>query len=123
MREAVNVGGRKSLERPRLEYVRTAQPLHFALLQEPQQLGLHSKRQIPNFVQKQCAAMRVMNASKPRLDCAGEGAAHVSEQLSFEQSLWNGGAIDHYQRIFAPVADLMDGSCNQLLASAGFADD
>ena len=61
------------------EDVRAAQPLHFALVEEAQQLGLHAQRQLAYLVEKQCAAMSAVNAPDARLHRAGESAAHIAE--------------------------------------------
>src|SRR5262245_7987445 len=55
------------------------------LLQNPQQLGLELERQVSDFVQKDGAAVGLLEAADARLPCVGERALDVSEQLVFEQ--------------------------------------
>ena len=56
-------------------------------------------------------------------DGAGEGAAHVPEQLRFEQVLRDGAAVDDDERPLGAVGAHVDLACDQLLAGAGLAVD
>src|SRR5262249_52764209 len=67
---------------------------------------------------KQRAALRLMNASEARLHRTRVGSPRVTEQLGFQQGLRNGRAIDHHKGLFGPRTQLMNGLCNQFLASA-----
>jgi hypothetical protein len=58
------IGVRRSDQaRVHAKEVRTPQSLDFALLHEAQQLCLHAEREFANFVKKQSAAMRGVDAS------------------------------------------------------------
>ncbi len=76
------------------EDIGAAQALHLAALQEPQQFGLHRKRQLSGLIQKQRAAVRGMDASQPGLHGSGEGAAHVAEQFGLEQGFGDRCTVD-----------------------------
>src|SRR5258706_203626 len=54
---------------------------------------------------------------------AGEGAAHVPEQLRREQRFRSGGAVDLDERHVALRAPVVDGARGELLAGAGLAGD
>ena len=52
-------------------------------------------------------------------DRAGEGAAHVAEQLGLEQPLGQRAAVDRHERAARARAVAVDGARDQLLAGAG----
>ena len=56
-------------------------------------------------------------------DGAGERAAHVAEQLGFEQRFGNGAAVDGDERLRGGAGLLMNGARDHLLAGAGLAVD
>ena len=62
-----------------------ADALELALLQHPQQLHLQRHRHRPDFVEEQRALIRLLEPTLTRADRAGERAAHVAEELGFEQ--------------------------------------
>jgi len=58
---------------------RTAQPLHFFLVQKAQQLGLQAERQFSHFVEEQGSPLRQMNAPGIALYRSREGTPHMPE--------------------------------------------
>src|SRR5262249_49120582 len=66
--------------------IRTSEALHLALLQDAQELRLQFHREFADFVQKDRAALRLLEAACPRLQGAGERSADMSEELALEQS-------------------------------------
>jgi hypothetical protein len=55
-------------------------------------------------------------------DTPGEAAAHVTEQLGFEQRVGNTRAVDRHERA-RPTALLVDQTCNDVLPDAAFSGD
>ena len=70
-----------------LDRVRVADALELALLQHAQQLRLQRGAHRPDLVEEQRALVRLLETSLARADRAGERAAHVAEELRFEQRL------------------------------------
>ena len=77
-----------------LDRLVVADALELALLQRAQQLHLQRRAHRPDFVEEQRALVRLLESSLPRADGAGERAAHVAEQLGFEQRLGNRAAVE-----------------------------
>ena len=100
-----------------------AEPLQALLLQHPHQLDLRAKSHVADFIQEDGAAVGLLEpADAPRLR-AGEGAAFVAEQFALQQRFGNGGAVDRDERRVGPIAVLVKGAGDQLLAGAGLAAD
>ena len=72
----------------------TAQALQFALLQDAQEFGLQIHRQFADFVEEERAALGLFEAADAALEGAGEGAAHMAEELAFQQGFGEGAAVD-----------------------------
>ena len=106
-----------------LDRVRVADALELALLQHAQQLRLQRRAHRPDFVEEQRALVRLLEASLARADRAGEGAAHVAEELGLEQRLGNRAAVDRDEAVRAARAGVVDRARGELLAGAGFAGD
>ena len=51
---------------------------------------------------------------------AGEGALFVAEELAFEQTRGDGGAVQLDERSLAPAAEVVDGAGHQFFAGARF---
>jgi hypothetical protein len=98
-----------------------ADPHHDPLLQHPQQLGLHDQRQFADFVQKQGAALGLLEAAGQRARRPGESATFMAEELGLEQTLGHRRAIDVHEGRAGPPAGLMDGPREKFLAGAGLA--
>ncbi len=60
---------------------------HFPVLQHAQDLGLHLRPHVADFVQEQGAAVGGLEQAALGHDRARESAARMSEQLGFEQGL------------------------------------
>ena len=67
---------------------------HLAVLQHAQQLGLRARRQLPDFVEEQRAAIRLLEQPGPLGRRAGERAARVAEQLRLDQLVGQRRAVD-----------------------------
>jgi hypothetical protein len=90
----VPVGGGQNadVERHRLL---AADPLHFTLLQHPQQFGLQTQRHFGNFVEQQRAAIGLLEFTRLRNVWAPVNAPFfVTEQGGFQQVVGNCRAVD-----------------------------
>ena len=63
-----------------------ADALELALLEHAQQLHLQRHGHRPHFIEEQRALVRLFEPTLTRADGAGERAAHVAEELRFEQT-------------------------------------
>ena len=54
---------------------------------------------MPDLVQKERPAVRLLESSAPHLLRAGERAALVAEELALEQLLGNGAAVDRQEAV------------------------
>ena len=95
----------------------------FAFLQHAQDLSLQGQRHVADFVEKQRAAIALLEAAHPRAGGAGEGALFVAEELALEQMLRDGRAIDGDEPLRAPLAVVVNGAGDELLARAALAGD
>ena len=83
---------------------------------------LRRERQLADLVQEQQAAGRRFKRAFARGDGAGEGSALVAKQLTLDQLLRQGGAIDRNERGFARgAAEALQLARHHLLSGAGFA--
>jgi len=116
------IGGRQHahIHRNRLP---AAKPLEGFFLKHAQQFDLCAERHIADFIQKNGAVISLLEASDALRRRAGERAAFMAEQLAFQQSFGNGGAIDGDERRVGPVAVLVKGAGDPFLAGAGFTAD
>ena len=99
-----------------------ADPLDHPLLQEAQQFHLQRQRDVADLVEEERAAMGELDLALGRLDRAGEGALLIAEQLSLEQILGDGGAVDRDKSSRAAATGLVDAAGEQFLAGAGRAE-
>ncbi|MNE45553.1 hypothetical protein D3C80_1398400 [compost metagenome] len=97
-----------------------AQRRYFALLQHPQQTGLQRQRHIADFVEKQRAAVGLLQASDHAAAArAGEGAFAVAEQLGLDQAFGNRRTVHCDEGFAGTGAVLMQGTGDDFLAGAG----
>ena len=95
-------------------------PLDLALLQKTQQFGLQRVRQIADFVQHQGAAVGGLDLADGGFCGAGEGAFFMAEELTLQQRLGDGRAIDG-DKLARALGCLMQPVGQHLLAGATFA--
>src|SRR5438132_5018673 len=86
-----------------------------------QNLRLHAEGHIADLVQEQGAATGQLEASDPRADGPGAGAALVAKQLGFEETLRDGGAGHRDQGAALARAPAMNRLRQELLARAALA--
>ena len=115
--------GRRDDAHRRLELFDAAEPAELPLLQHAQELHLHHRVHLADFVEKQRALLRRLD--EPLLVDAGarERALHVAEQLGFEQRLGQRAAVQRDERPIAPQRVEMDGPRHPFLACARLAGD
>ena len=94
-----------------------------ALLQGPQQLGLRGQRHLADFVEKQRPALGQREKSLAVAAGVGEGPLHVPEQLALQQRIGQRRDVHRDERLFPPLAMLVQAPGNHLLARAAFAHD
>src|ERR1700730_5359369 len=85
-----------------------AQALEFVLLQPPQEFGLQFLGYIAQFVQEKSALVCHLKAADPLGDSAGEGTPLVPEQLAFEETKRDGGAVHLDECVIAPGAEVVN---------------
>src|SRR5271156_5350277 len=99
-----------------------ADALDFTLLQHPQQRALDRGRQVTDFVQKNCPAIRRFKTPEATLGCAGEGALLVTEKLGSNQRLWDCSAIHPDECPIRSIGSLVNAASYQLLSCTSFAE-
>src|SRR5262249_41920415 len=114
------IGGRDDADID-LDALGAADALETALLQYAEQFSLHGGRHIANFIKKDRAAVRQLEAAATLADGAGERALFMPEQLAFQQSLGKSGAIDSDHRTRARVRRVVDGPRDLLFTRTRFA--
>src|ERR1700739_639625 len=97
-----------------------AQAFKFLLLQDAQQFGLQSRRNVAHFVEKERAFVGQLETANLLCYGTGECASLVAKKLAFQQIERNGGAIQLYKRAPEPRAQTVNCACNQLFARACF---
>src|SRR5262249_52473590 len=102
----------------RPQHSRAPDALKGMILQHPQELRLERGRHPANLVQEHRAPLRQLQLSLPSLVCAGERSLLMPEQLTRDELLGQGGAVDHHEGIRAPRAPRVDGPGKDLLPSA-----
>src|SRR5713226_9627079 len=81
---------------------RTSQSLHYTILNNAQQLGLHFQRQFRDFVQEQRALVGGLKNPLPVTCCARESSLYVAQQIAFRERRRNSRAINRYQFAVKP---------------------
>ena len=90
-------------------------------MQHAEQLDLYLQRHLRDFVEKQGAAVRGLEASRATLDRAGEGSALVPEELGFDERRRHGRAAHGHERRVPAIAGRVDHARRQLLAGSALA--
>src|SRR2546428_349253 len=102
---------------------RAARGPELVLLEDAQELRLERGRHVADLVQEDRAAVGLREEPGCVADRAGEGAAHVPEELALEQRLGERAAVDGHERPLAARAVRVDGACDEFLAGAALAED
>ncbi len=100
-----------------------ADAIELALGQYPQQTGLQRRRHIPDLIQEQRAAIRLLEATAAQAVRAGEGALLVTEELRLQQFAGNGRGVERDEGLAGTRGMLVQGAGDQFLAGTGFTRD
>ena len=113
--------GRRDQAHVHAQALDAAHALEALILEDTQQLDLHVLGQFADLVQEERAAVRQFEAAGLAGHRAGERALLVAEQLTFEERLRDGAAVDLQEGRALAVALLVQGAGDQLLARAALA--
>ena len=94
------------------------QALEFAGLQDPEQFDLGRRGNFADLIEKDRAAVGLLETPRLLAQGPGEGALFVAKELAFQQGGGIGGAIDHHKRTGSAGAVGMNGPGHQFLAGA-----
>ncbi len=75
-----------------------ANPGHFTLLQHAEKALLQGQAHFAHFIEKERASRRRLDHSHAITHRPGEGAPHMTEQLTLEQGITQGAAVDRLKR-------------------------
>ena len=93
------------------------------ILQDAQEFRLCRRTHLTDFVEEECAALRLLKSSGFGLLRIGEGAALIAEQFRFEELLGDAGTIEGHEGAFGSGACCMDALGHEFFAGAAFAGD
>src|SRR6267378_951537 len=82
------------------------------------QLYLYGRVQVADFVQKECAAVSKLDATRFRTVSAGESTFFIAEELTLNQSPWDGRATDLHKRSVSQWRLGMNQLCQHFLSRA-----
>ena len=95
---------------------RVADSLELHGFEDPEQTKLHTWGHFADLVEEDRAAIRSLESADLVLDRVGEGAADVAEELAFEETFGEGGAVDFDEILVTAVARGVEGVGHKLLA-------
>jgi hypothetical protein len=95
---------------------RGSDPAELTILKQLEKLGLEGGVQITDFVQEECAAVRMLHATLLRAIRTGESASFVPEEFALYKSARNGGAADLYEGSVSPRRQGMEQLRKHLLS-------
>src|SRR6267142_3282814 len=81
-------------------------------------LYLYGRVQVTNFVQKERAAVSKLYATRLRTISAGESTFFIAEELTLNQSPWDGRATDLHKRSVSQRRLGLDQLCQHFLSRA-----
>jgi hypothetical protein len=102
---------------------RRAHRPELAFLQHAQQLDLEGRAGVADLVEKDGAAVGLLEAAAAVFIGAGEGAALVAEKFGFEQLVGQRAAVLDDEGLVGAPAAVVDGARQHFLAGARFAAD
>src|SRR4051794_21700336 len=70
-----------------------ADAFDLTFLEHPQQLGLHGKRHVADFIEEESAAMRLLKLADVAIRSTSERPLFVAEEFGLDQFGRNSGAI------------------------------
>ena len=99
-----------------------ADRLHLAGLERAEQLHLRAGGQVSDLVEEQRAAVRGLEETGARADCARERAARVTEELALDELLRDRRAVHGDHRLAGASRAVVDRARDELLARAALAE-
>src|SRR6266403_4449816 len=103
--------------------LRASQVLELLVLQNAQQLGLQLQRNVSNFIEQQSALIRQFQPAELLAYRSGKGSFFVAEQLAFQQSSGNGGAVQLDEVAVPAPAHAVNQTRYAFFAGPGFTGD
>ena len=100
-----------------------ADGLNFAALEKSQQERLHPQAHVADFVEKERAPIRQLELARLVAVGAGEAAADMAEQLRFEQTFGQAGAVQRDKRTFGALRQVVNLTGDEILADPALAGD
>ncbi len=100
-----------------------ADAIELAVLQYAQQAGLQVRRHVADFIQKQRAAVGLLEAALALGSSAGKRAALVAEELGLQQILGDGCGVDGDEGFLRTRRGLVQRAGDQLLTGTRFTSD
>ena len=94
-----------------------------AVLHDAQEPHLRGERELADFVEKQRAAVRLLEPALAARHRAGERSLLVAEELGIDQLRGDRAAVHAPERTAAEGRVLVDGAGDDLLARAGLAEE
>ena len=95
-------------------------PLEFPFLEEPQELDLHGRRELPDLVEEKRSAVGLFESPDAPARRPGEGALLVPEQLALQQGFGKGAAVHRDERPCGPGTQVVDQAGEEFLAGPAF---
>ncbi len=95
----------------------------FGFLKDAQEFALGGEGHFSDFVQKEGAAVALLEASDALTVGAGEGTFFMAEEFALEEILRDGGAVDGEEAVTAALAVVMNGAGDEFLARSALAGD
>ena len=100
-----------------------AERRYLPLLQYAQQACLHRQRHVTDFIEEQCAAVGLADATGRSLAAgAGKRAGDIAEEFGLDQGFRQGGAIHRDEWLVLARPRFVHGADEQFLADARFAE-
>ena len=91
----------------------SAHALKFLLLNGAEDLALHEKRHVPDFVKEKSAAIAFLELPDPLAHGPGKGPFFVTEELTFQERLGNCRTVHGQELLSGPTAVLMNRSSDE----------
>src|SRR5262249_19070912 len=106
-----------------LERSAAAETLKLALLQDAKELGLHGRRHLRDFVQKEHSAGGLFDLAGTRGVRSRERTASVAEESRLEQLRRQGGTVKGHERPPSPPRSAVNQPRDNFFAGSGLAGD
>ena len=104
----------------RLQHVVRSDPRETAVLQHAEKFHLDREWHIADFIEKQRAAIRLLEAALAACDRASERTFLVAEEFAFEKVFWDCAAVDRDHLLLAARAVFVHRLRDKFFAGAAF---